>query len=138
MQVRTASKRIPYLVDADFSDIQAQFLEPKKRGDSKESSWKEWQVSISVQQLGKERTYTDSQKHESTDSTKINRPGHNIRMYRTNFRQPTAHVQRNIFGKTLIEVCSLHLYASFGTFCIQIGQLFAPKRVFKHSEDFRN
>ena len=58
MQVRTASKRIPYLVDADFSNIQAQFLEPKKRGDSKESSWKEWQVSISVQQFGKERTYT--------------------------------------------------------------------------------
>ena len=33
----------------------------------------------------------------------------------------------NIFGKTLIEVCSLHLDASFGTFCIQIGQLFAPQ-----------
>ena len=27
-----------------------------------------------------------------TDSTKINRPGHNIRMYWTHFRQPTAHV----------------------------------------------
>ena len=35
----------------------------------------------------------------STDSTKINRPGHNIRMYWRNFRQPTAHLQ-NIFGKT--------------------------------------
>ena len=35
-----------------------------------------------------------------TDSTKINRPGHNIRMYWTNFRQPTAHVQQNIFRKT--------------------------------------
>ena len=61
-----------------------------------------------------------------TDSTKINRPEHNIGMYWTNFRQPTAHVQQNILGKTLIEVCSLHLYASFGTFCVQIGQLFAP------------
>ena len=35
----------------------------------------------------------------NTDSTKINRPEHNIRMYWTNFRQPTAHVQQNIFGK---------------------------------------
>ena len=51
-----------------------------------------------------------------TDSTKINRPGYNICMYWTNFRQPTAHVQQNIFGKTTIAVCSLHLYASFGTF----------------------
>ena len=58
-----------------------------------------------------------------TDSTKINRLGHNIRMYWTNFRQPTAHVQQNIFEKTLIEVCSPHLYASFRTFCVQIGQL---------------
>ena len=41
-------------------------------------------------------------------------------------------------GKTLIEVCSLHLYASFGTFCIQIGQLFAPLLFFKHSEEFLN
>ena len=31
--------------------------------------------------------------HWFTDSTKINRPGHNIRMYWTNFRQPTAHAQ---------------------------------------------
>ena len=52
----------------------------------------------------------------STDPTKINRPGHSIRMYRTNFRQPTAHVQQHIFGKTPIEVWSPHLYASFGIF----------------------
>ena len=38
-----------------------------------------------------------------TDSTKINRPVHSIRMYWTNFRQPTAHVQQNISGKTLIQ-----------------------------------
>ena len=77
---------------------------------------------------------------DNTYSTKINRPGHNIpvRMYCTNFRQPTAHVQLNIFGKTLIEVYSLHLYASFGTFCVQIGQLLVPQWVFKHSEEFRN
>ena len=37
----------------------------------------------------------------STDSTKINRPGHNIRIYWTNFWQPTVHVDQNIFEKTL-------------------------------------
>ena len=31
------------------------------------------------------------------------------------------------FEKTLIEICSPHLYASFGTFCVQIGQLFEPQ-----------
>ena len=62
----------------------------------------------------------------ATDSTKINRLGHNIRMHWTNFRQPIAHVQQNIFGKTHKEVRSPLLYASFGTFCVQIGQLFAP------------
>ena len=60
----------------------------------------------------------------NTDSTKINRPGHNIHMYWTNFRQPNAHVQQNIFGKTLIEVRSPHLYASFGTFYAKIGRRF--------------
>ena len=72
----------------------------------------------------------------STDSTKINRPVHRIRMYWTNYRQPTAHVQQNIFGKTLTEVCSLHLYASFGTFCVQIGQFFEAQWYFKLSEEF--
>ena len=66
-----------------------------------------------------------------TDSTKINHPVYSIRMYWTNFRQPTAHVQQNIFGKTLIKVCIPHLYASFGNFCAQIGQLFKAQRVFE-------
>ena len=73
-----------------------------------------------------------------TDSTKINRPGQIIRKYWTNFWQPTAQAQQTIFEKTLIEVCSPHLYASFGTFCVQIGQLFVAQWVFKHSEEFRN
>ena len=67
----------------------------------------------------------------STDSTKINRPGHSIRMYWTNLWQPTVHVQQNVFEKTQIEGCSPHLYASFGTFCVQIGQLFAAQWVFE-------
>ena len=32
--------------------------------------------------------------------------------------------QQNIFEKVLIEACIQNLYASFGTFCEQIGQLF--------------
>ena len=39
-----------------------------------------------------------------------------------NFWQPTVHVPQNIFEKTLIEVGSSHLYASFGTFWVQIDQ----------------
>ena len=98
----------------------------------------EWNIRRSYFHVGKYRTLLLWPYTRYTDSIKINRPEHNIRMYWTNFRQPTAHLQQNIFGKTLIEVCSLHLYASFGTFCVQIGQLFAAQWVFKHSEEFRN
>ena len=68
--------------------------------------------------------------HSFTDSTKINRPVYSIRMYWTNFRQPTAHVQQNIF-ETLKEVRCPHLYASFGTFNAKIGPLFEAEWVFK-------
>ena len=78
------------------------------------------------------------QSRPGTDSTKINRPGYSIHMYWTNFWQPTVHVKQTIFEKTLIEVCRTHLYASFGTFCVQIGQLFEAHWVFKQSEEFRN
>ena len=37
-----------------------------------------------------------------TDSTKINRPVYSIRMYWTNFWQPTVRVQQNIFERTLL------------------------------------
>ena len=67
---------------------------------------------------------------EFTDSNKINRPRYYMRMYWPNFWQPTVHVQQNIFEKAVIEVCSPHLYASFGTFCVQVGQLFEAQRVF--------
>ena len=73
-----------------------------------------------------------------TDSTKINRPGYNIRTYWANFWQTTVHVQENVFEKTHIEVYSPHLYSSFGSFCVQIGQSFEARRVFKLSEEFRN
>jgi len=71
--------------------------------------------------------YTASQKHESILL---------IRMYWTNFWQPTVHVQENIFEKTPIENGSSHLYASFGTFCVQTTQLFEAQRDFKLSEEF--
>ena len=58
-------------------------------------------------------------------------------MYWTDFRQPTGHVQQNIFVKTLIEVCSPHLYAAFGTFWVPIGQLFVVQWVLKQSEEFQ-
>ena len=69
----------------------------------------------------------------ATDSTKINPPGYNICMYWTN-----VHVQQNVFWISLIEVSSPHFYASFGTFCVQIGQLLGAQWVFKHSKEFRN
>ena len=59
-------------------------------------------------------------------------------MYRNNFWQPTVHLQQNVFDKTLIEFVRSHLCASFGTFCVQIGQLFAAQWVFKHLKEFRN
>ena len=66
-----------------------------------------------------------------TDSTKINRQGHSIRMYWTKVSQPTVHVRQNNFETALIEACSPDLYASFGTFCVQIGQLFEAQWVFE-------
>ena len=42
------------------------------------------------------------------------------------------------FEENLIEVCSPHLYASFATFCVQIGSLFVAQSVFKHPEEFPN
>ena len=48
-----------------------------------------------------------------------------------NFWQPTVHEQQNIFEKILIKVGSSHIYTSFGTFCVQIGQLFEAQWVFE-------
>ena len=56
-------------------------------------------------------------------------------MYWTSFWQPTVHVQLNIFEKTVIEVRSSYLYASFGTFYVQMSQLFQAQYDFKLSEE---
>ena len=61
---------------------------------------------------------------------------YSIRMYSTERIQPTVHVQQNIFEKNLIEFGSPHLYASFGSFFVQIGQLVEPQWDFKLSEEF--
>ena len=58
-------------------------------------------------------------------------PRYNIRMYWMNFCQPTNRVKQNIFEQTLIKDVSLSLYASFGTFCVQIGQLFESQWAFE-------
>ena len=59
---------------------------------------------------------------ECTVQNKTSGTYSNILIKRTNFRQPTVHVQQNIFDITVLEVCSTHLNVSFGTFCFQIGQ----------------
>ena len=47
-------------------------------------------------------------------------------------------VQQKKFEKQLLEVYSPYLYASFGTFCVQISQLVKAQWVFKFSKEFRN
>ena len=60
-----------------------------------------------------------------------------MHMYWTDFRQPTVHFQQIIFEITFIEVGSSHLYASFGTFWVQIDQSFEAQENFKLSEEFK-
>ena len=45
-------------------------------------------------------------------------------MYWMNFWPSTVYEHQNILEKTLIEVGSSHLHASFGTLCVEIGELF--------------
>ena len=52
-------------------------------------------------------------------------------MYWMNFCQPIIRLQQNIFEQSLIEVGSLHIYACFGTFCVQIGQIFESQWAFE-------
>ena len=66
---------------------------------------------------------------QNTDSTKINRPGYNIRVYWMNFWQPTPHVEQNILGKTLIEAFTPQLYASFASKLVNYS---------RHSESLNN
>ena len=44
----------------------------------------------------------------------------------------TIHEQQNILGKTLIEVGSSHLCASFGIFCVKIGKFLETQWVFEN------
>ena len=75
------------------------------------------------------KMYTDSQKHESPL----------LHTYVINeFLTADRSCTTKYFWKTLIEDRSSHLYASFGTFWVQIVKYFVPQWVFKHSEEFRN
>ena len=59
-----------------------------------------------------------------TDSTK-KKPSVTQHKYVLNkFLTADRSCKKNIFEKTFIEVGSPHLYASFGTFCAKINQLF--------------
>ena len=49
-------------------------------------------------------------------------PGSKMKMVDSLSRRPYKEGDQG----NLIEACSLHLYASFGIFCVQIGQLYAP------------
>ena len=62
---------------------------------------------------------------------------YSIHMYWTNFWQPTIHAPQYIWKKTLTENGSSHSYASFGTFCVQIGQLFEAQADFKLLEEIK-
>ena len=92
---------------------------PKEKHSSRPSSVmsnnssKTHDVSILVHNVIISTTYNASQKHEST-------------LLHTYVPKDflTVLVQQNVFEKTLVEVSSPHLYASFGTFCAQISQLF--------------
>ena len=67
-----------------------------------------------------------------TDSIKINCPGHNIRIKWPNFWHRSCRTK--YFWKNSYR----SFYSSFDTFCVQIGQLFAEKRIFGHLEEFRS
>ena len=87
-----------------------------------------------------------------TDHSQLYKPS-TLCSYRFNQNKPSGVLHTyvlNVFStadcscatkyiwKTLIEVGSPHLYACFGTFCVQIGQLFVAQWVLKHSEEFQN
>ena len=64
---------------------------------------------------------------------------HTYVMTRTVYFDCSCTMYIKIFlKKTLIEVCSPHLYSSFRTFCAKTGQTLASQWVFKHSEEFQN
>ena len=77
--------------------------------------------------LQKFHTYTAPQKHESTFTAYV---------CTERIFDSRPFLYNKIFLKKLF--CGTHLYASFGTFCVQIGQLVAAQRVFKPLEEFRN
>ena len=73
--------------------------------------------------------YTASQKHESTL----------LHTYVLNeFLTADCSCKQNIFEKTHIVVGSWNLYASFGTFCVQISRFCEEQWVSEHSEESRN
>ena len=48
-----------------------------------------------------------------------------------NFCRPTILVKQNIFERNLKKIRSPNIYASYGTFWVQIVNLFAPLSVYE-------
>ena len=75
-----------------------------------EEQWKSNYKIIIYQKPQKTNSSNKIHKTKNTHSIKINRPGHNIRMYWTNFWQPTVHVEQYIFEKKLLEKLVAHIF----------------------------
>ena len=68
---------------------------------------------------------------------KIKHPVHKVRI-RPDFDSPAFMYIKTFLKKTHKKICSLYLYASFDTVCVQIGHLFKAQCVLELSEEFRN
>ena len=66
----------------------------------------------------------------TVENTSMN-PKYFIHMYWTNFCRLTVNFYENTFEKLRRKICSPNIYASFGTFCVKIGQLFESQWAFQ-------
>ena len=67
----------------------------------------------------------------NTDHFKLKHPRYIICMQWTKFWRSPVHVRQNIFGNHFLKIHSPIHCASFGTFWVQISQLFEQQWVFK-------
>ena len=66
-----------------------------------------------------------------TAAIEIIRPGHNIRMYFTNFWRLSIHLQQNILGKNLYKSLFFTSLRFFWYLFVRIGQLFETQCLFE-------
>ena len=84
------------------------------------SEWKKLVSCLKCQKFINEIRSSETRK-------KINLP---ICMEGSNIWRPVVYLQQTIFERNLKWFCTPHLYVSFATFCVQIGQLFGVQGVF--------